>query len=343
MSRIEAIGESRIKRDVGTPPPCGLFRRGVSESLVWLEEFARTRGRFGGFSRARARIAACALVILLAGVPAMPRAGPAAGPQAGEHGNLRRQAWLVPSPQPGVLMRTTVFRPPGSGPFPLMVMNHGTTQNAERRRTMPAPVFASLSQWFVRRGYVVALPERPGHGETGGLYGEDQGGCDDADFSRAGRAAAASIAAAIAYLRAQPFVRRTGAIVAGQSAGGWAALALASRAPAGVSAAIDFAGGLGGRSYDRPDNNCAPDRLVAAAAEFGRTARIPTLWVYSENDSYFAPRLSGAMAAAFRAAGGKVEYQLLPPFGDDGHYMAETEGSEAVWGPAVERFLATLR
>jgi dienelactone hydrolase len=189
----------------------------------------------------------------------------------------------------------------------------------------------------------VAVPQRPGHGETGGAYREDQGGCDDADFARAGRGAADSIAAAVAYLRVQLFIRHTDVIVVGQSAGGWAALALASRPPTGVRAVINFAGGLGGRSWDRPDNNCAPDRLIATAGEFGRTSRIPTLWIYTENDSYFAPRLSGAMAAAFRAAGGKVDYELLPAFGDDGHFMAERPGSEAAWGPAVERFLAALR
>jgi dienelactone hydrolase len=276
----------------------------------------------------------------------MPRgaagAEPRAGPQGAEAGVLRRQLWLLPSPQPGVLMRTTVFRPPGGGPFPLVMINHGTTQNAQRRRTLPAPTFDALSQWFVRRGFAVAVPQRPGHGETGGAYREDQGGCDDADFARAGLGAADSISAAVAYLTAQPFVRRAGTIVAGQSAGGWDALAYASRAPAGLRAVINFAGGLGGRSYDRPDNNCAPDRLIATAGDYGRTSRVPTLWVYTENDSYFSPRLSGAMAAAYRAAGGKVDYALLPAFGPDGHVMAETDGSEAAWGPVVERFLATF-
>ena len=282
------------------------------------------RARLSAFSSVRCGLRAGALFIFLSCVPSVPRAEPLAGPQGAEQGAFRRQAWLVPSAQPGVLMRTTVFRPPGPGPFPLVIINHGTTQNAERRRLMALPQFETLSRWFVQHGFAVAVPERPGHGATGGIYREDQGGCDDADFARAGFGAADSIAAALAYLRAQPFVRRSGAIMAGQSAGGWATLALASRAPVGVRAAINFAGGLGGRSYDQPDNNCAPDRLIATAGEFGRTARIPTLWIYSENDSYFAPRLSGAMAAAFRAAGGRVDYRLLPPFGSDGHYLAWT-------------------
>ncbi len=300
----------------------------------------RKRRIWDGFCRV---LGAVALVVFLACVPAVPRAAPLAGPQMPQEGTLRRQLWLVPSGEDGVLMRTTVYRPPGSGPFPLLVMNHGTTQNAERRRALPAPAFATLSQWFVRRGFVVALPQRPGHGETGGIYREDQGGCDDADFAGAGRGAADSIAAAVAYLTAQPFVRRTGVVVAGHSAGGWAALALASRAPAGLAAVIDFAGGLGGRAFDRSDNNCAPDRLVAAAADFARTARVPSLWIYAENDSYFPPRLSRAMAEAYRAAGGRVDYALLPAFGADGHFMADTDGAESVWGPVVDRFLAKVR
>ncbi len=302
----------------------------------------RSRAWVSAFSRAGCGATACALIIFLSCVPAVPRVERSAGPQGAEQDVFRRQLWLLPSAQPGVLMRATVFRPPGPGPFPLMVMNHGTTQNAERRRLLPLPQFETLSHWFVQHGFAVVVPERPGHGATGGVYREDQGGCDDADFARAGLGAADSIAAALAYMRAQPFVRRDGAIVVGQSAGGWAALAFASRAPKGVRAVINFAGGLGGRSYDQPDNNCAPDRLIATASAFGRTSRVPTLWVYTENDTYFTPRLSGAMATAFRASGGTVDYRLLPPFGADGHYLAETPGSQSTWGPVVEHFLATL-
>jgi len=312
-----------------------------------LEEFVRGRAWLSAFSRAGCGVTACAIIIFLSCVPAVPRIDRVAGPQDAEQGAFRRQLWLLPSAQPGVLMRATVFRPPGRGPFPLLLMNHGTTQNAERRRLLALPQFETLSAWFVQHGFVVVVPERPGHGATGGDYREDQSGCDDADFARAGLGAAESIAAALAYMQAQPFVRRDGAIVVGQSAGGWAALAFASRASKdgtkNVAAVINFAGGLGGRSWDQPDNNCAPDRLIATAGAFGRTSRIPTLWIYAENDSYFAPHLSAAMAAAFRASGGTVDYRLLPPFGADGHFLAETPGSQASWGPVIEHFLATLR
>lgn len=269
--------------------------------------------------------------------------GESLGAQGGETGPLRRQLWRVPSAVPNLAMRTLVLRPSGPGPFPLMIMNHGSTQSAERRLAMPTPEYRAIAQWFVHRGYVVALPQRPGHGETGGRYLEDQNGCDHADFRTAGERTADSIAAAIAYLTAQPFVRRTGTVVVGQSAGAWGALALASRNPAGLRAVVNFAGGRGGRSYDRADNNCAPERLIDAARDYGAAARVPTLWLYTENDSYFPPRLSRRLYDAFRASGGRAEYRLLPAFGDDGHFLAEADASEAIWAPAVERFLAALR
>src|SRR5689334_8552564 len=80
----------------------------------------------------------------------------------------------VPSPDRRTPMRTTVLRPKGAGPFPLVIVNHGSTQNATQRAKSPPPSYSTLSQWFVRRGYVVALPQRPGHGKTGGPYLEDQ-------------------------------------------------------------------------------------------------------------------------------------------------------------------------
>jgi dienelactone hydrolase len=273
---------------------------------------------------------------------ALAQSKPGPGPQGSEEGELRRQLWLIPSPEPGVLMRATVLRPRGAGPFPLAVVNHGSTQSAQRRAAMPLPSYEELSRWLVERGYVVVLPQRPGHGATGGAYLENQGGCATADYRKAGLGTAASIAAAVSYMTKQRFVRPTGAVIAGQSAGGWGAIAFASLAPRGVRAVISFSGGRGGRSYDKPNNNCAPDRLVGAARRFGATARIPTLWLYSANDSYFAPSLSKRMADEFRAAGGRAEYHLLPAYGAEGHRFVEAPESMIAWAPILRDFLTRV-
>ena len=80
------------------------------------------------------------------------------------------------------------------------------------------------------RGFAVLVPERPGHGATGGRYLEDQGGCDEADYARR-RATADAIAAAAGFVRKQPFIRQDGMVIVGHSAGGWGALALAGERP----------------------------------------------------------------------------------------------------------------
>jgi dienelactone hydrolase len=273
-----------------------------------------------------------------AGAWAQPLAGPQGAPAA-DGGEF----WLLPSPQPGVLMRAKVYRPQRPGAFPLAVINHGSDQNEIRRFNYATPAYPIAARWFVARGYTVVAPQRPGHGETGGRYLEDQGSCDDADYLGSGLGTAASIQAAIDYMTAQAFVRRDGTLAVGQSAGGWGALALASRNPPGLAAAINFAGGRGGRIDGKPDSNCAPDRLVAAAGRFGATARVPTLWLYAQNDSYFAPALAQRMAQAFRAAGGRAAFHLLPALGDDGHGLMESPEGAAAWEPVVAEFLTKMK
>jgi pimeloyl-ACP methyl ester carboxylesterase len=250
------------------------------------------------------------------------------------------------APAAGVEMITSVLLPLGRGPFPLAVVNHGTTESAEMRAYYPAPAFALISSRLLEHGYAVALPQRPGHGETGGPYLESlrsPRGCDDAHFAGAGYAAAASIEAAVAALLREPFVKKQKVLLVGHSAGAWAALALASRASEPVGAVINFSGGLGGRSFGIANQNCAPDRLAGAAAQYGSTTRVPTLWLYAQNDSYFGPALSRRMSDAFRAAGGLVDYRLLPPDGEDGHYLIYSREAERYWGPIVEQFVTTLQ
>src|SRR5258706_2200599 len=50
------------------------------------------------------------------------------------------------------------------------------------------------------------------------------------------------------------------------------------------------------------------------------------LWIYIENDTFFGPSLSNRMHEAFTAEGGKAEYRLMPPFGNEGHVPAGQAG-----------------
>ena len=90
------------------------------------------------------------------------------GPQGGEAAPNRKQQWLMPSPDPDTAAHAVLFRPPGEGPFPLALIAHASTQSAVRRALMPQPEYKVLSAWLVGRGFAVLVPERPGHGTTGG-------------------------------------------------------------------------------------------------------------------------------------------------------------------------------
>jgi dienelactone hydrolase len=258
----------------------------------------------------------------------------AAGP---ENVQLRAQPWLVPSGDAAVASHAILFRPEGSGPFRLAVIAHASTQNGLRRAQMREPEYKPLAAFLVAHGFAVLVPERLGHGATGGPYLEDQGGCDEADCARAGRATADEIAASLRFVRTQSFIRADGAIVIGHSAGGWGALALASSDPREISSIIVFAPGRGGHANDRENEVCAPHTLLAAAGAFGKTARIPVTWLVAANDSYFSPELSRKLADAFRADGGKVDFSVLPASGSEGHWMAETEGGVKLAEPALAR------
>jgi len=274
--------------------------------------------------------AALALVVIgtLSHVPALGETR--LGAQGAEGSPNRRQEWLVPTQDQITPSRAVLFRPPGKGPFRIAVIAHASTQNRLQRAQMPQPEYGALAAALVARGFAVLVPQRLGHGKTGGPYLEDQDGCDTAEYTLSARTTAEAIATALSFMRAQSFARKDASVIAGHSAGGWGALALTDRSPKDISAVIVFAAGRGGRKDDRANNICAPDKLIAAAKEFGEDAKVPVTWVVAENDSYFPPEFSKRLADAFTEAGDdKVDFQVMPALGNEGHWLAES-GEQSV-------------
>jgi dienelactone hydrolase len=217
------------------------------------------------------------------------------------------------------------------------VINHGSP-GEPARQFMEMPNYRHVAEWFVRRGYMAVVPMRRGYGDTGD-WPENPGPCANPDFLAAGKAAADDILGVVGRLRALRIVDPDKIVLVGQSAGGFGVVAAMSRNPAGVFAAINIAGGrLGGRENER----CAPDRLVAANERYGETGRVPSLWLYSENDSYFGPDLSRAMVSAYGGAGGRAVYVLLPAYKDDGHQMFGDAEGLPLWTPYATSFLEAL-
>jgi len=258
---------------------------------------------------------------------------------------IQEEMWALQLPLP---MFAYLVRPVGDGPFPMVIMNHGVSLNPTDRSFFPLVEFREAAMWFARRGNLVVAPVGSGYGAVAhdlrelGIYGlffSKIGKCTNPNFRDAGLAVALVDLWIIEYMTKEKMAVPRDVIVVGQSAGGWASIALSSQNPPAVRAIITFAAGRGGRVDGKPDNNCAPDKLVEATGEFGRSARVPMLWIYAENDTFFGPALSKRMHDAYTNAGGKAEYHMLPPFGSDGHFLIDSAESIPMWAPLVNRFL----
>ena len=238
-------------------------------------------------------------------------------------------------------LQTRVCRPNSDAPARLVVINHGSPPDpAARPRMQLGRCDQEAAQWFLERGYVVVFALRRGYGATGGVWAEGYGGCQHADYVRAGLETARDINAVVNDLTALPFVRSDGAVVVGQSAGGWGTIAYDSVPHPKVLAFIVMAGGRGGHEDNEPNKNCHPERLAEAAGHFGATASTPMLWVYAANDSFFGPPIAQALYQSFTAVGGKTEFEQPGPYDGDGHRLFFGPGGPAIWGPIVEHYLS---
>ncbi len=225
-------------------------------------------------------------------------------------------------------------------PYPVLVLNHGRSYKSAERSAMGRARYSAASRWLTELGFMVAVPTRIGYGVTGGEDVEDSGPCARKDYPRAYAAAAAQTMRVLEFLREREDVAKDRAVVMGQSFGGATAITVASVEPAGVRAAINFAGGGGGNPDTRPQDPCGQDALLRLFSGYGKTARMPTLWIYSENDGYFGPKLPRAWFDGFRASGGIGEFVLFPAHGENGHALF-TRAPE-VWQPRVLDFLRSL-
>lgn len=254
---------------------------------------------------------------------------------------LRTDAIRIPIAAPGstrpLELEAIAVRPDDGQAHPLVVLNHGSPRDSGDRATMSPYRLWTQAAAFARRGWVAVVAMRRGYGSSQGEWAESYGSCSEPDYARAGRAGASDIAAVAKYMSGQSYVSKGKWISVGHSAGAFATVALTSEAPHDLAAAIAFAPGRGSTA---PDTVCGEKQLVAAFADYGKTSRVPLLWVASENDHFFGPRLVPLLSDAFSKAGGNLTLVKTAAFGDDGHQLFTTASGMPIWSPIADRFLA---
>ena len=221
-------------------------------------------------------------------------------------------------------LETTIFKPEGSGPFPVVVINHGKdfgpNRLQSRARYLPA------TREFLQRGYVVVVPMRQGFANSGGAaVGE---GCNIAGN---GNAQAGDIRAVVSWIEKQPWADTTRMVMMGQSHGGLTTLSYAQEPHPGFKVFVNFAGGL------KYNNSCLWESALKDAYEtYGERTKVASLWFYGENDSFFPPQVIQPAFQAYVKAGGRAELVAYGSFGVDSHAMFGSIAGLPIWWPKVE-------
>jgi dienelactone hydrolase len=250
--------------------------------------------------------------------------------------NMNAQIIYIPvDGDPSTTLETTVYRPDGPGPFPMVVFNHGKMPGDPRMQPRSDPM--SFAREFVRRGYVVVAPNRQGFAGSGGTYQQD--GCDVASN---GLGQAADVATTVDYMSKQPYVDANHIVIAGTSHGGLATMAYGTEAAHGVRGLINFSGGLRQDACTGWQSN-----LTGAFGDYGAKAQVASLWLYGDNDSVWTPDLVTKMFTAFHTAqageaqpGAGAKLVDFGSYKNDAHRLVGDRDGVQIWWPKVETFLA---
>jgi carboxymethylenebutenolidase len=242
-----------------------------------------------------------------------------------------------------VALHALVFRPQGRGPFPAILLNHGSGRTPEDlRRLGPYERNAeTLGPLFVRHGYVFLYLFRRGVGPSTG-QGANSVDLMNRESTAHGQHARNALQlrlledrdmtdalSGLKFLRALPYVDARDVGVVGHSFGGSLTVLMAEREP-DLRAVVVFS--AAGYSFDRSPE--LRERLLAAVAH----VTAPVFFIHAENDYSLS---SGKVLDARLAQLGKPHrLKIYPPIGrtvDDGHDFLHLGVS--IWEPDVFAFL----
>ncbi|MEM7209698.1 MAG: alpha/beta fold hydrolase [Pseudomonadota bacterium] len=238
-----------------------------------------------------------------------------------------------------VSLETVIYKPSGDGPFPLAVVNHGSTGFGNKPEWF---THTWVNDWFAeflnRRGWLVAYVQRRGRGRSDGLYDEgfhaDRSNgytCNSATSLAGAERAMADLDAAIDALLQRDDVIDAPVLLAGQSRGGILSMAFAGQYPDRIAGVVNFVGGWLGEGCDTSTH--VNQTLFKKAAGFGRH----TLSLYGENDTFYSIKHCRDNFDAFLTAGGKGDFNVMEVAGDNnGHWVM---AMPALWQDQVKKYL----
>lgn len=236
-------------------------------------------------------------------------------------------------------LEMTLMLPKGTGPFPVAVFNHGDIEiDSGYMRYQSRFVDRIVAREFLQLGWAVAFPSRRGVGLSEGIYPFKSFHVNDGDATYKARIHAQDILPALEYLKTHADLDASRMLVMGQSAGGYSTMYIASTNQPGLIGAVNFSGGRTDKSRTS-DAGYLNRTMVSGFDEFGKTTKLPMLWVFAENDSRYTANTIRASYQAFTEAGGKATLSLSPPIEGDGHFI---HNKPEFWRKALRDYLSEI-
>jgi carboxymethylenebutenolidase len=242
-----------------------------------------------------------------------------------------------------VTLHALLWRPRGRGPFPAILLNHGSGRTREElKRLGPYEQQADiLGPVFARHGYVFLFLFRRGVGLSAD-QGTNAVDLMNGESSAHGQEARNKLQlqllenrelsdalAGLAFLRALPDVDPRNVALVGHSFGGSLSLLMAEREPK-LRAIVVFS--CAGYSWDQSPQ--LRERLLTAMEHIG----MPVFFLHAANDYSLAP--GKELDARLQQLGKPHLLKIYPPIGktaDDGHAFPILGVS--IWEPDVFAFL----
>ena len=226
-------------------------------------------------------------------------------------------------------IEATLFKPPGAGPFPIVIFNHGSSggpipaAHTENPRTFGA--------YLLSKQIALVVPMRRGRGKSEGSNKEEPSPCNVNAARQGLQYASEAVDAVYQYLRQQPWASMDKVVLAGHSRGGMLASVYAAAHPGAALAVINFSGGW------KNDNCGAVDVNLALFGQAGSGAKTANLFLYARGDAFYSDDSMSNYAAAFSGAGGDVTFKLVSLEKLNGHQLFHR--AQPVWQSSVDDFL----
>jgi dienelactone hydrolase len=225
-----------------------------------------------------------------------------------------------------------VFKPEGTGPFPVVIYNHGSRPGHEREERQ----FAYVGEMLAHAGYIVVVPERRSYGKSDGpAFGETVGEDRGPRFVARVQEETDDMLAAVEFVKALAYADANRMGVMGWSFGGIVSVFAASRSTA-FRVVVDQAGAA--LTWDHSP------AMQAALKEAAGRIRIPLLGMVAKNDR--TTESVKVVVHEAEAHGSTAKLIVYPAFKPQdaagvapGHMIFGREGWK-IWEPDVKEFIA---